>query len=1054
MKKSKKILLLAVVTVLLATTFLFNASALTYNGIAGNGTDGIYIDIYSAPYTTYAQKTPVAYGSQGCTWFAAARACQLTGKQVPHWTGAKWWNNYYADYGFTRGSTVRAYSLACFTNHVEVVEKVDGNMVTVSTGGAGDKANNDYCAIRKMTIYDLENNRGISGNFLGYVYLDGHISSWKTSASKVNLGDSFYARIVNTAMDKPLTVQSDDNVVIYDRNNSKNQIWKFTRNNDGSYAIISLYNEKSLDVYGAYNAASTNLQTYAYNNNPAQQWGIYGSDGNYFLSAACTDCVVDVSGANSENGTNVLLYTKNDSIAQLYTIEKIPAPTKPALTTSASGKSTVFKWSKASNASSYDLKIMKDGATYKTISSVAYKTVSDSKNVTYTLSLPNGIYTAVLTAKNLACSTNSDTIRIIVNNNPDESGWKYATSLPSGVTSKYYKIQYCPTYTKVAKTSPGSAWVKGSVAKKVYENSGDVYYSDFPLETSQTRELVNTSYYHWCSGSNQHVNFAQTSTYGHYDGMSNANVVEYSSHADADDSRYTYYVLKYKDSGAYAYCQSGVTCDGAYGSHGNRSYYWYKTYAYQDKAAVNYYNFTKQGDWSDTKDSTASSHIVRYKEIAHSYTSKVTKATLTSNGKIKTVCSGCGYVKSTKTISTPKTFTLSTTSYTFNGKVKTPTVTVKDAAGNVLTKGTDYTVTYASGRKSVGTYKVTIKMIGNYSGTKTLSFKIKPVDISSCTVKLSNTSYTFNGKVKTPTVTITSPHGTKLTKGTSYTVTYSSGRKTPGTYKVTVKMKGNYTGTKTLSFKIKPIDISACKIKLSNTSYTYNGKVKTPTVTVTNPYGVKLTKDVSYTVSYSTGRKTPGTYKVTVKMKGYYTGTKTLTFKIKPIDISTCTVKLSNTSYTYNGKVKTPTVTVTNAYGTKLTKGTSYTVSYSSGRTKVGTYKVTVKMKGYYTGTKTLTFKINPPKTTVASLKAGTKSITVNLEKKTTQVTGYQIQYSTDMNFKNAKTKTLTSSSTVRTTLSSLGSAKTYYVRVRTYKTVNDVKYYSGWSAYRYVKTK
>jgi len=372
----------------------------------------------------------------------------------------------------------------------------------------------------------------------------------------------------------------------------------------------------------------------------------------------------------------------------------------------------------------------------------------------------------------------------------------------------------------------------------------------------------------------------------------------------------------------------------------------------------------------------------------------------------------------------------------------------------VLTKGTDYTVTYAEGRKNVGTYNVKVTMKGNYTGTKTLSFKINPINISKCTVKLSATSLTYNGNVRTPTVTVTNASGTKLTKGTSYTVTYAEGRKNVGTYKVTVKMIGNYTGTKTLTFKINPINISTCTVKLSATSLTYNGAVRTPTVTVTNSYGTKLTKDTHYTVTYATGRKNVGTYKVTVKMIGNYTGTKTLSFKINPINISTCTVKLSATSFTYNGNVKTPTVTVTNSYGTKLTKDTHYTVSYATGRKNVGTYKVTVKMIGNYTGTKTLTFKILPPKTTVASLTAGTKSITVNLTKKTTQVTGYQIQYSTSKDFTNAKTKTLTSNSTVKTTLSGLTANKTYYVRVRTYKTVNDVKYYSGWSQYKYVKTK
>ncbi|MBQ2759970.1 MAG: hypothetical protein IJE93_09400, partial [Clostridia bacterium] len=99
----------------------------------------------------------------------------------------------------------------------------------------------------------------------------------------------------------------------------------------------------------------------------------------------------------------------------------------------------------------------------------------------------------------------------------------------------------------------------------------------------------------------------------------------------------------------------------------------------------------------------------------HSYETTTTKATLTANGTTKTACTVCGYVKTDKVLYSPKTFTLSATSLTYNGGVRTPTVTVKDSEGNVLKKGTDYTVTYASGRKDVGTYKVTVKMIGNYS---------------------------------------------------------------------------------------------------------------------------------------------------------------------------------------------------------------------------------------------------------------------------------------------------------------------------------------------------
>ena len=189
-------------------------------------------------------------------------------------------------------------------------------------------------------------------------------------------------------------------------------------------------------------------------------------------------------------------------------------------------------------------------------------------------------------------------------------------------------------------------------------------------------------------------------------------------------------------------------------------------------------------------------------------------------------------------------------------------------------------------------------------------------------------------------------------------------------------------------------------------------------------------------------------------MKGNYSGTKTLTFKIKPISISKCSIKLSTTSYTYNGGVKTPNVTVKNAYGTVLTKNTHYTITYASSRKNVGTYKVTVKMKGNYSGTKVLSYKILPAKTTVKKIVAGKKSLKVYINTKSVQVTGYQIQYSTSKTFKNSKTKTLTNYKTASTALNGLTSKKTYYVRIRTYKTVNGVKFYSLWSAYKYGKTK
>ncbi len=242
-------------------------------------------------------------------------------------------------------------------------------------------------------------------------------------------------------------------------------------------------------------------------------------------------------------------------------------------------------------------------------------------------------------------------------------------------------------------------------------------------------------------------------------------------------------------------------------------------------------------------------------------------------------------------------------------------------------------------------------------------------------------------------------------------------------------------------------------VTLSATSYTYDGKVKTPAVTVKGSDG-KVISSGNYSVAYASGRTNVGTYKVTVTFKNNYSGSKTLSFKIKPIDVSKCKISLSKTSYTYNGKAQKPSVTVKNASGTKLTTS-SYTVTYAKGLKNVGIYKVTIKMKGNYTGTKTASFVINPPKTSLTSVVAGSKRFTAKWTKKSKQVvTGYQIQYATSSSFKRAKTVNVTSYKTVSKLVKSLKGKTRYYVRVRTYKTVDKTKYYSSWSTYKKVTTK
>ena len=135
---------------------------------------------------------------------------------------------------------------------------------------------------------------------------------------------------------------------------------------------------------------------------------------------------------------------------------------------------------------------------------------------------------------------------------------------------------------------------------------------------------------------------------------------------------------------------------------------------------------TKAGSKQRTCSVCKKTETKKLSALGHSY--KITKikakATLSKNGSAVTKCKRCGLTSSKTVIYKIKTVKLSASSFVYNGKAKTPTVTVKDSKGRTLKKNTDYTVKYSSGRKNIGTYTVTVTFKGNYSGQKSLKFKI------------------------------------------------------------------------------------------------------------------------------------------------------------------------------------------------------------------------------------------------------------------------------------------------------------------------------------------
>lgn len=166
------------------------------------------------------------------------------------------------------------------------------------------------------------------------------------------------------------------------------------------------------------------------------------------------------------------------------------------------------------------------------------------------------------------------------------------------------------------------------------------------------------------------------------------------------------------------------------------------------------------------------------------------------------------------------------------------------------------------------------------------------------------------------------------------------------------------------------------------------------------------------------------------------------------------TIKLSKSSYVYNGKAQKPTVTVTNYDGRKLTGSSYYKVSYPDGRKNVGEYKVKITIKGSLGSTVYKTFTIKPKSTKITGLTAKNDAFKIKWSKKTTQSTGYQIRYSLKSSFSSYEDVLIKKDTTTSKTINNLKSKKNYYVKIRTYKTVDGKKIYSAWSSTKKVKTK
>ena len=246
------------------------------------------------------------------------------------------------------------------------------------------------------------------------------------------------------------------------------------------------------------------------------------------------------------------------------------------------------------------------------------------------------------------------------------------------------------------------------------------------------------------------------------------------------------------------------------------------------------------------------------------------------------------------------------------------------------------------------------------------------------------------------------------------------------------------------------IDISDATITLSKSTYTYSGKACKPTVSVTLD-DIVLSKE-DYKIAYKNNTNA-GKATVTVTGLGNYTGTVSKKFTIKK---AANTIVQENVCTSYSTKAQTVQLVKKAKYEkaalTYFSSDSDIKIS-SSGKVTIpkkwsGKVTITIKSKAT-TNYAAATLKIKilvPTNTTLSSVKkASATSIKVTW-KKSSVATGYQVQYATDSEFSNKKTVTITKQTTLNKTIKSLKKGKTYYVRVRAYKTLDGTKYFGKWS--------
>ena len=633
-----------------------------------------------------------------------------------------------------------------------------------------DYLDEDLNPVKRVVTSNCGNSYKISTKSLGKGYFSAYFTIWNGSGSvdtkrtyfyvgqKQNVGTDFYARIKNNAANKYLT-NSNGNVNGTTLDCSKQQIWKFVRQSDNSYKLISAYDNGAMDVKDyATSGSGTNVQMNSSWDTNAQKFYIYYVNKSYYFKPVCADLALDLSNKTSNLEVWGAGFNWNP---QKFSIEKV--------NTNDIGVHKFSTWTTTKNATCTQVGTKSRKCTVcgktetQTIAKTGHKSVTD-KAIPATCTTDGkteGSHCSVCGAVIKA----QDTTKATGHKFGNWTTTKSATCTESGTQIR--KCETCGATESKSLSAKGHTEVVDKAIPATCTTDGKTEGSHCSvcgavIKAQDTIKATGHKFGNWtttksatCTESGTQIRKCETC------GATESKSLSAKGHTEVVDKAIpATCTTDGKTEGSHcSVCGAVIKAQTTITATGHKSSGWIV-----DKAA----SIGVKG--SKHKECTVCKKVLETAEIPALSRISISKASVT----------------------------LSTSTYAYDGKAKKPGVTVK-LNGKTLKNSTDYTVSYSNNTK-VGTANVTIKGKGNYTGSVSKTYSIKN-NFKKATVSGISTK-AFTGKNITQSITV-KYNGKTLKKGTDYTVSYSS-NKNIGTATVKIAGKGSYTGTITKTFKINP----------------------------------------------------------------------------------------------------------------------------------------------------------------------------------------------------------------------------------------------------------